>query len=682
MGIVSLYLILTAAATGGFAVLRALGMEARSAWAGGRIVGLVGVTFPAWWWGIVVGAGWPVVLGLVLVVTAGLGAWRLWLDREQWREVIQAEAAFLIGTVVVLLLRLGSAAILGTEKLMDLGILSSLLRTDSFPPPDMWLSGHTLPYYYWGSLIWAGPLRLAGIDVEIGYNLIVALVGGLTATVTFALGIEVCRSVRHGVLAAFLATFAGTADGFRQLVGTGSLTAIDLWRSSRQDPDVITEFPLFTLHLGDLHPHLLSIPLMVVAWLVALVVARRAPRWFDGILLALLVGTTWASNPWAMPPTAAGVFLLLVAGDGEWRWPTLQHWPRWAIPIVAVAGGWILTAPFHLDFSPPFQGLGRVFATTSVPNILLYGGVLLIPAAGCALAYLASAVPERYAAQALCSVTAAMVVLAACLIGAPSAMLLGAVFVLLSLAVLNPGEDPDRAALALAVLGVFLFLVPELVYVKDPYGERLHRMNTVFKAYIAAWPALAVAFPALLRRWLPRRRTRMVALIVTLVLTLPHPLSMAVRAYNAPEHRIEGFGWMTPSDRETVVTLRQQPLGTVLLEAIGGAYTEHARLSSASGVPAFLGWANHEGVWRGDGIRNELERRKAVARQIYTTTSLDGACHVAAQEGIDLIAIGAMERTAYPGPGIDALRAALGAPATGTILVDVHSCTLLKEGHR
>jgi YYY domain-containing protein len=679
MGVIGLYLILTAAAAGGFAVLRQLGLGCRSAWAGGRVVGLVAVTFPAWWWGIVASAGWTVVLALALAAAAGLGGWRIWRDRRQWREGLQAEAAFLLGTAVVIALRLGSPDILGTEKLMDLGILSSLLRTDSFPPPDMWLSGHTLPYYYWGSLLWAGPLRLAGVPVEIGYNLVIGLVGGLTATVTFALGTELCRSIRYGIVAAFLATLAGTADGFRQLVGKGSLTAIDLWRSSRQDPDVITEFPLFTLHLGDLHPHLLSMPLMVAAWLMALNAGRRGPRWLDGLALALMVGTTWAANPWAMPPTAAGVFLLLVVADGQWRWPTRTHWPRWVVPIAAVVGGWILTAPFHLDFSPPFQGLARVFANTSVPNIVLYGGVLLIPAAGCAIVYLASALPDAEAARALCSVTAAMVVLAACLIGAPSPMLLGAILVLLALAVLNPGEDPDRAALALAVLGVFLFVVPEIAYVKDPYGERLHRMNTVFKAYIAAWPALAVAFPVLMWRWLPRRRLRMVVLVVLIALTLPHPLALAKRAWQAPEHRLYGFGWMTPSDRAAVDVLREQPLDTVVLEAIGGAYTEHARLSSASGVPAFLGWGNHEGVWRGDAIRNELERRKAIARQIYTTTSLEGACHVADQEGIDLIAIGAMERAAYPGPGVDALRAAVGASTEGTILIDVHSQSLLME---
>ena len=62
---------------------------------------------------------------------------------------------------------------------------------------------------------------------------------------------------------------------------------------------------------------------------------------------------------------------------------------------------------------------------------------------------------------------------------------------------LDGGERNERPALALAMLGVFLFAVPEVLYVVDSYGDRLHRMNTVFKSYIQAWILLAAALPAL-----------------------------------------------------------------------------------------------------------------------------------------------------------------------------------------
>ena len=52
------------------------------------------------------------------------------------------------------------------------------------------------------------------------------------------------------------------------------------WRSSRVipniPPDGITEFPYFSFLLGDLHPHYMAIPF------VLLIVALAASRWLDG----------------------------------------------------------------------------------------------------------------------------------------------------------------------------------------------------------------------------------------------------------------------------------------------------------------------------------------------------------------------------------------------------------------
>ena len=38
-------------------------------------------------------------------------------------------------------------------------------------------------------------------------------------------------------------------------------------------------------------------------------------------------------------------------------------------------------------------------------------------------------------------------------------------------------------------------LACELVYIKDPYGEKLYRMNTVFKLYLQSWLLLSIAAP-------------------------------------------------------------------------------------------------------------------------------------------------------------------------------------------
>ena len=46
-----------------------------------------------------------------------------------------------------------SPIINGQEKFMDYGFVMSMLRNDELPANDMWLSGYSINYYYFGQYI-------------------------------------------------------------------------------------------------------------------------------------------------------------------------------------------------------------------------------------------------------------------------------------------------------------------------------------------------------------------------------------------------------------------------------------------------------------------------------------------------------------------------------------------------
>lgn len=682
---------------GGYALLGSLGLDDLDAWAGGRTAGLVAAALPAWWAGSFGFHGWPMVGAAVIVGSALWGATRLW-KRRPWRDLIAAETVIWTATVLVLVMRLDKARILQQEKLMDQGIMASLLRAQSFPPPDMWLSGHSLPYYYWGALVWALPMRLANLPLEIGYNLVVGLVAGLAAVLAWAVATKLTGGNRRaGLLAAAMATVAGTPDGLRQLLAGRSPWALDLWASSRQVPDTITEFPLFTLWHGDLHPHLLSIPLALLAMLIALHAGRRGPGIAATAATAAVCGVTWAANPWAMPPTMAAAGLLLLTGDGQWMWPWRGGWRRWLAVASLPVGAWLATAPFQLDFSPPFQGIAAVFAWTPPVDILLWGGVVLLPV-GCVVVKLTGEwipLPPRAATQspdssrdadvgsrrlALQLVVLAVVTVIAATTRRPTLVFLAFGVLLLTAEALRPGKNAIRSAMALAALGVFLLAVPEVLYVVDSYGTTLHRMNTVFKAYIQAWVLLAVVAPALLAHVFTVYRDRVTVVLVIAVLALPHPVSAFLAAVTAPSSQIDGLAWMDAGDRSLVDLLRREPPGTTLVEAVGPAYSEFARLSSASGVPAYLGWENHEMVWRGSDVTQETTRRREQVQLIYTCGDPEKIARVASEAGIDVIAVGSLEQRKYNANQLAAVRAAgTVVPAEGgafLVRIDTHGSTL------
>ena len=657
---------LVAAGLGGYAALIRLGLDDFDAWAGGRVAGLVLIAFPAWWLGVLGVSSWRFVGAAVLLAAAAVGGWTVWRHRGSWRQLAAAEAIFVVGSVAVALIRLDHPQIAGQEKLMDVGIFATLLRSDGFPPLDMWLAGETLPYYYWGALLWTVPLVIGGLRLEIAYNLIVALVGGQVAVVLWALGRRLAGSSHlAGATAAFFGVLAGTPDGWRQLLGGTSIRSVDVWRSSRQQEDVITEWPLFTEWLGDLHPHYLSIPIAALGFLVAWRAGRDGPKVWTTVALAVLFGVAWAANPWCMPPTLAGIALLLLCGDGRWHWPTGDGLMRWlAVGGVAV-GGWLAAAPFHLSFHPPFQGVKRVFAWTEPSTLLFFGGCLLIPAFLAAIVLFRDQFGEpEHRGRAMTLAAGAVVMMTAAASGRPSLVMLTAVVVILVWVVLDGGERNERPALALAALGVFLFAVPEVVYVVDSYGDRLHRMNTVFKAYIQAWILLAAALPALLRLAVPAVWPRRVLTAVLVIAALPHPVWMLLNQTSGHPLGLDGMAWMEEGDRGVVRFLREQPGGTTMVEAVGGAYTEYARFSSNSGVPAYLGWANHELVWRGHGVVDETNRRTDLVRELYSCGDPDRIKELVAESGAEFVTIGAFERRDFPAEALAAVRSA------GTVIHD------------
>lgn len=670
-----IFLLATATAgLGGYGVLVRLGLDDFEAWAAGRVAGLILVALPSWWLGVIGVTSWRLIGAGVLALWAIPGILALW-QRKAWRQVLSAEAVFSVSAVFVIVVRLDHPGIMLTEKPMDLGIFASLLRSDGFPPPDMWLAGEALPYYYWGALLWTVPLMVSKLPLDIGYNLIVGLIGGMVGALMWSLGRRVGGGHLAGLLVAFFGVFAGTPDGLRQLFAGVSMGSLDFWHSSRQVADTITEFPLFTLWLGDLHPHLLSMPVACLGLLIALKAGEEGPDWIQVAALTVVFGVCWAANPWSMPPTFAAIALALVASDRKWYWPLGEGRRRWLAILSVGVGGWIVTAPFHLGFHPFFDGIGLVSSWTTVGEITLYAGCLLSAATLAAVGILKWVLESRSEAgrAAVLSIGAAIVVVAAAT-ARPTLVLLAVLLTVFIMAVLRLEPGAGRPGLALAALGVFLFLVPEVVFVSDGYGDALHRMNTVFKSYIQGWVFLAVALPILLRWGIQSRWLRGAIVGLLLVLALPHPVDMVIRQFRAESLGFSGLEWMSEGDRALVNALRKEPGGTYLAEATGDPYSVYGRLSAASGVPTLLGWENHEMIWRGDEILDETSRRKDLISKIYNCADPDEVRRLAGEAGLHLIAIGSLETNDFSAQALDAIASA------GELVVDVEGAKLVRVG--
>ncbi len=95
--------------------------------------------------------------------------------RGNRRMVIANEALFALAFVLFALFRAYNPEIMGTEKPMEFAFLNAILRSDTFPPHDPWLSGFGISYYYFGYLMMALLTRLSGVASAVAFNLGITL---------------------------------------------------------------------------------------------------------------------------------------------------------------------------------------------------------------------------------------------------------------------------------------------------------------------------------------------------------------------------------------------------------------------------------------------------------------------------------------------------------------------------
>ena len=112
-------------------------------------------------------------------------------------RLIAAEELIFIGLFFLCVWIVGfRPAAYGTEKFMDYGFLTAILRSEWMPFEDTWYSGEKINYYYGGQYITAFLIRLSGVSTGYGYNLMRAFI----TTMSFGLPFAISR----GLMSAFL----------------------------------------------------------------------------------------------------------------------------------------------------------------------------------------------------------------------------------------------------------------------------------------------------------------------------------------------------------------------------------------------------------------------------------------------------------------------------------------------
>ena len=361
----------------------------------------------------------------------------------------------------------------GGEKWMEIAFLRAILRARTFPPHDPWLSGFAISYYYFGYVIVAMLTRLSGVAPSVAFNLGIAALFALTCTGSYCLVHNLLAmgergdnapaadrasssddparlrlgALVGGLVGPVLLTAMGNLEGLLESLharGLGparfwewlDIRSINIappawsegswvpgrffwwWQASRvlrdytptgEHQEVIDEFPGFSFILGDMHPHVLALPFILLVIGLALNLylrtsAARAAAHPNGLHAQALVSAVWPLSAWeflvyALCLGALGflntwdfpIYLVLTVAAYAigrlFEFPTVRRgarhvtvWQGAALLGALFASGLLLYLPFWIGFQSQAGGiLLNLFNPTRLPQFaVMFGPLALI----------------------------------------------------------------------------------------------------------------------------------------------------------------------------------------------------------------------------------------------------------------------------------------------------------------
>lgn len=551
--------------------------------------------------------------------------------RQKWKIFLFQEIIFFIVLAVWSYVRGFAPDIEGLEKYMDWGFVNSALRSEYFPPVDMWFSGLPINYYYFGQLIIAVITKVSGLDSAITYNLAIASTCAMVFTSTFSLasniigGLAKHISLKHiiigGFVSAIILTFGGNLHPLYKISrnvivgGLSPQTAVnqywypDATRFIGFDPDVqdktIHEFPLYSFVVADLHGHMNGIPIVLLFVSILFLFFNTQPRpttvnWKLVVPLGFLLSLAFMTNAWDF----AVYGLLFAVSFFLWSRSIVSTFTH---GIFVIFFWYLFTLPFNLNFIPMAEGLRLSDARTPFYQLfVLYGGFWII-----------------------------------CL-----------PFVITSLrAVLRRSslKTSELFTLSLIIVATILIIIPEIGYIKDIYIYEHRRANTMFKLVYQAFIMYSIASGIILIRFRSNIIYKAIFFVV-LIAHLSYPYFAIRSYYGLKDYKgLNGFNYLKeryPDNYNAVKWINDNINGQpVVLEAVGDSYTTFNHVSSATGLPTVVGWIVHEWLWRGS--YDAPASRQTDVEKIYQSSDAGEVQSLIQKYSINYIFVGAKEHEKY-----------------------------------
>jgi uncharacterized membrane protein len=532
----------------------------------------------------------------------------LWGDLS---EIFKVELVFY--TVFLITLTYSSfhpMAIYG-EKPMDYSFLSYLMNNLSLPVEDPWMSGTPLKYYYQNFFNFAVLLRSFALSPVYGYHIAFSLIPAFFAVSCYSFLRSYCDKFSAIIVSLMVLIFGGNFQSIFQLIKNEKGFS-SFWKTSRIfNKGLFYEFPSWSFSFMDLHPHVMSMPLVITFLYFLSELWKRSSDCFSykrlacySFLTSIIAGTLFSSNLWDF------LFCFVILGVFLINKKILKS----SFTRVVTLGALLLVFIYY-----PYIGIfsrgGGVELSFFTENLLLKNifYFLFIPLVLFLLAYIFNLKNNKDTCFKV---------------------------------------DSFFGRLGIALILIFLF---------STTGIFIDRTNTVFKfltsfSYVVTLISL-VFFARSFHSFSPWKRV-VSSMVLTLFIfsgfynsfnLLKFPL------YQKHPPKLHAYHYLKRENSKLFETLtwieKYTKVDAVLLQKYSHSYDYDSGLFSIlTGRKSYLTWPNHLIIRGAD--RAEIVRRKRNVDQIYNTTDALTAYEMLKRENIHYVIISDKEKKNYSRLGL------------------------------
>lgn len=443
----------------------------------------------------------------------------------------------------------------GTEKFMDYGFMTSMMRSEYMPPQDFWFSGTNLNYYYVGQYMAVFLTKLSFVKVSEGYNLMLMMVGAfafvLPYSIVYNLLLQFIKGNKDsegkqgkllptigGLLGAAGVAIAGNMHypvykwlepAVRKFFGMEVAGAKywfpDATRFIGYHPETndktIHEFPAYSFVLGDLHAHVVNIMFVITvvgllfAWMVARTKAKDTKISVSRelfhpsiIIVGFFIGLFHTTNFWDFPIyyVVAGA-VILFTNMIVYNFRNKAIWMTLLQGIFIMGFSWLVSLPFTISFDQISTSIRLAVGHTPLNQLIILWGLPIFMVIGF-LCFLIgdyrrnydknnkiekSNVEKRYIEKS--NVEKKYIEKSNVEKGYIEKSIdddkYHGIFKLFHF--MKTLKTPDLFVLILGLCAIGLVLIPEVIYVEDIYSGDYKRANTMFKLTYQAFMLFAMS---------------------------------------------------------------------------------------------------------------------------------------------------------------------------------------------